>query len=97
MQDDPLLIFSRLILQLALVMVAILLSNCQIRCPWALTGFGNYSKRIKNIVWPAFINPIADDYEPRRILSQFFLIGPRIYILDPIDFEVVLLTNFEGT
>ena len=43
----------------------------------------------------AFLCSIADGYEPRNMLSQFLLVGPRAYhILDPRNLEAVLSTNF---
>lgn len=42
-----------------------------------------------------FLCTVADNYEPRNMLSQYLAIGPRAYhILDPHNLEVVLATNF---
>ena len=42
-----------------------------------------------------FLCTIADNYEPRNMLSQYLAIGPRAYhILDPQNLEVVLASNF---
>ena len=42
-----------------------------------------------------FLCSVADDYEPRNMLSQYLLFGPRAYhILDPSNLEMVLSTNF---
>ncbi|KAL2040798.1 hypothetical protein N7G274_006256 [Stereocaulon virgatum] len=44
----------------------------------------------------AFLCSIADGFEPRNMLSQYFLFGPRAYhILDPRNLEAVQSTNFE--
>ncbi|KFZ00625.1 hypothetical protein V500_00983 [Pseudogymnoascus sp. VKM F-4518 (FW-2643)] len=43
----------------------------------------------------AFLCSIAEDYEPRSILSQYLLLGPRAFrILHPSNLESVLSTNF---
>ncbi|KAL9046879.1 MAG: hypothetical protein Q9214_000405 [Letrouitia sp. 1 TL-2023] len=43
-----------------------------------------------------FLCSIADGYEPRNMLSQYLLFGPRAFhILDPQNLEVVLSTNFQ--
>lgn len=45
----------------------------------------------------AFFGSIADGYEPRNMISQYLLFGPRAYhILDPTNLEAILSTNFEG-
>ena len=42
-----------------------------------------------------FLCSVADNYEPRNMLSQYLLVGPRAYhILDPPNLETVLSTNF---
>ncbi|KAF2113015.1 n-alkane-inducible cytochrome P450 [Lophiotrema nucula] len=42
-----------------------------------------------------FLCSIAKDYEPRNMLSQYLLVGPRAYhILHPRNLEVILSTNF---
>jgi len=42
-----------------------------------------------------FLCSIAEDYEPRNMLSQYLLFGPRAYhILNPRNLEAVLSTNF---
>ena len=42
-----------------------------------------------------FLCSVADNYEPRNMLSQNLLFGPRAYhILDPPNLETVLSTNF---
>jgi hypothetical protein len=60
--------------------------------------------RIKQI-WEAnaegrlleFFCNIAKDYEPRNMVSQYFMLGPRCYnILIPKDVEAILSTNFSG-
>jgi cytochrome P450 len=44
-----------------------------------------------------FLCSIAKDYEPRNMLSQHLLFGPRAYhILNPHNLEVVLSTNFKS-
>ena len=46
----------------------------------------------------AFLCSIADGYEPRNMLSQYFMFGPRAYhVLDPANLETVLSTRCEGT
>ncbi len=46
----------------------------------------------------AFLCSIADGYEPRNNLFQYLLFGPRAFhVLDPINLEAVLSTNFQGT
>ncbi|KAL9613904.1 MAG: hypothetical protein Q9167_001582 [Letrouitia subvulpina] len=43
-----------------------------------------------------FLCSIADEYEPRNMLSQYLVFGPRAFhILDPLNLEVVLSTNFQ--
>ena len=45
----------------------------------------------------AFLCRIADDYEPRNNLSQYFLFGPRAHhILHPKNIETVLSSRFHG-
>lgn len=45
----------------------------------------------------AFLCSVADGYEPRNNLSQYFLFGPRAYhILDPRNVETILSSNFQG-
>ena len=45
----------------------------------------------------AFLCRIADDYEPRNNLSQYFLFGPRAHhILHPRNVETVLSLRFQG-
>jgi hypothetical protein len=45
----------------------------------------------------AFLCTVAKDYEPRNMLSQYLLFGPRAFhILHPKNLESVLSTNFKG-
>lgn len=42
-----------------------------------------------------FFSAIADEYEPRNMVSQLFLFGPRTYhVMDPVNLEAILSTNF---
>ncbi|OIW28801.1 cytochrome P450 [Coniochaeta ligniaria NRRL 30616] len=44
----------------------------------------------------AFLCSIAKDYEPRNMLCQYLLIGPRAHhVLHPTNVEVLLSTNFK--
>lgn len=44
----------------------------------------------------AFLCSIADEYEPRNILYQLLLIGPRAFhVMDPMNVKTVLSTNFQ--
>lgn len=44
-----------------------------------------------------FFCKIAKDYEPRNMVSQYFLFGPRSYnVLIPDGIESILATNFNG-
>ena len=44
-----------------------------------------------------FLCSVAIDYEPRNMLSQYLLFGPRVWhILRPENVEAVLSTNFKG-
>ena len=45
----------------------------------------------------AFLCSIADGYEPRNMLSQYLMFGPRAYhVLDPTNLETILSSKFEG-
>ena len=42
-----------------------------------------------------FLCTVADNYEPRNMLSQYLAVGPRAFhILDPVNLEAVLSTKF---
>ena len=42
-----------------------------------------------------FFSSVADDYVPRNMVSQMFLLGPRAYhVMDPVNVEAILSTNF---
>jgi hypothetical protein len=45
----------------------------------------------------AFLCSIAKNYEPRNMLYQHLLIGPRAFhVLHPKNVEALLSTNFKG-
>ena len=42
-----------------------------------------------------FFSSVADEYEPRNMVSQMFLFGPRTHhVIDPVNVEAILSTNF---